>query len=302
MHICYACGAHLSFIKMNDYIQCPECRSFTFVSDRSAEVENKEYFDNFFKTLEGRKNDSMKERLYARYESVDHALRKKEYSEYQEKRQQIMQHLNGSARVLEIGFGSGEHLYNLLQKKIEAYGVDISVTAVANFQNKHPEYAERVQCGARLNKKIDVVYCCALFEHLDKPTEFIWDAANRLEQGGLLIIDGLPLLNEFSAHFNMNEDISFWKPCHRAIYSVGGLRALFSQGEFALDVYARHDDYNYRVLSLHIKHGYEKISELRASCVTHKELPGLYAYYRICKEALRVNSLVYNACLMFRKN
>jgi len=183
----------------------------------------------------------------------------------------------------------------------DAFGIDLSATAVINFQNKYPQYADRVQCGTRFNKTVDVVYCNALFEHLDDPGQFLQDASDCLGINGLIILDGLPMVNIGSSDINVEEDISFWKPCHRAIYSQQGLNILLSNHGFTIKTQAVIDDYYYRVLSLHIIYGYKEIIKLRDSCIKHKGLPGLLKYWLICRKALYINSLAHHGCIVFKK-
>jgi LSD1 subclass zinc finger protein len=299
---CHACHHQLSYTKLYEYIQCPICHSFTYVSDVSADIENKAYFDKVFKTLIDRKDNLWKRKLFEHYQLVDQKRRKNQYADFHTKRDQIMKSLDHPSKVLEIGFGTGEHLYRLLQRGIEAYGIDLSEIAVNNFKEKYPEYANYVQCGARFFKKVDSIYCCALFEHLDQPEQFINDVAFCLRRNGLLIIDGLPILNENSNDLTADEDINFWKPCHRAIYSLNGLTTLLANHGFTAEICATHDDYNYRVLSLHFMHGYRKIKELRSIYIKHKALPSIFRYYNICREALNINALANYGCVMFRKN
>jgi SAM-dependent methyltransferase len=299
---CHACNNRLSHTRLGDYAQCLVCHSFTYISDQSAETENKTYFDEIFKTLEERKDNSWKRKVFQRYDCIDQKNRKPEYDNFHEKYRQIMRHLNKPATVLEIGFGSGDHLYSLLQQGVDASGIDLSATAVKNFRERYPQYANAVQCGTRFHKQVDIVYCCALFEHLDQPQQFIQDAAKCLRPNGFLIIDGLPILNEGASDLTVDEDISFWKPCHRIIYSVNGLVALWKPHGFTFEMSALHDNYSYRVMSLHIKNGYHKVIELRSTCAEYKDLPWIVHYYRICKEALRTRSLAYYGCVLFKKS
>jgi SAM-dependent methyltransferase len=259
------------------------------------------YFDEIFKTLGERKTNHWKLKIFERYACIDEEQRKEQYKDFSVKREQIMKNLNSPAKVLEIGFGTGEHLYSLLQRGVNAYGIDSSITAANNFQNKYPQFANRVRCGSRFDELVDVIYCCALFEHLDQPEHFIQDATHCLSQDGLLIIDGLPILNEGTSDLTVDEDINFWKPCHRAIYSSNGLKALFARYGFVDKICTTHDDYYYRILSLHIRYGYRIIVELRSFYMEHKKLPSIPIYYYICRKALRINSLAHYGCIMFKK-
>ena len=298
---CLACRHELLYLKLNDYVQCQSCLSFNYVSDQSADEDNKRYFNEIFKTLDERKTNVWKFKIFERFARIDQKQRKKQYSDFNVKLQQIIKQLNSPAKVLEIGFGSGDHLYGLLQRGLDAYGIDLSITAVRNFQEKYKQFADRVRCGSRFDMEVDVIYCSALFEHLDKPWEFIQDADSCLNKDGFLIIDGLPILNDVKSDLTVDEDINFWKPCHRAIYSSNGLKVLFARYGFVDEICAIHDDYYYRILSLHIRHGYQCIEKLRSFYVEHKNLPSIPVYYYICRKALRIKSLAQYGCIMFKK-
>jgi SAM-dependent methyltransferase len=301
MNCCAACKYELQYVRLYDYVQCNNCGSINYVSDRSADEDNKEYFDNMFKTLEERKNNQWKWKIFKKFIRKDQRQRKKQYSDFHVKREQILKKMSNPAKVLEIGFGSGEHLYSLLKRGVDAYGLDLSITAVRNFQEKYPEFANRIRCGARFDEQVDVIYCCALFEHLDKPDQFLQDATNCLNKNGFMIIDGLPILSDAKSDLTVEEDINFWKPCHRIIYSADGLKTLLKRFGFVEELSASYDDYYYRILSLHIKYGYRSIINLRNFAMEHESLPGLIVYYGICMWALRINSLALNGCTLFKK-
>ncbi len=298
---CLACNNQLTYETLNDYTQCRKCYSYNYVSDQAAEIDNNVYFNEMFKTLTERRESSLKRKIFGRLAGKDQQKRKQQYIDFSQMQEKILGKLDIPAKVLEIGFGSGEHLHSLLERGIDAYGVDSSITAVRNFQERYPKFTNRVYCGTRFNVQVDVIYCCALFEHLDQPEQFIQDAIDCLGRSGSLIIDGIPLLGDTKGDLTTNEDINFWKPCHRMIYSLEGLRTLFARYGFADEACAMHDDYYYRVLSSHLKYGYKGVIELRSFSIHHNELPWFPFYYFICRKALSINSLAYYGCIMFKK-
>ena len=286
---------------MDEYSQCPGCYSFNYVSEQSAETENRAYFDATFATLDERKVHRLKQSLFQHYTRVDQQRRRRQYAQYWGKRRQIMTQLEGQRKILEIGFGAGTHLAGLLQRGNDAYGIDLSATAVKRFQEKYPRYSDRVYVGSQFSKSVEMVYCCALFEHLDTPEQFLQNAESCLQPGGTLILDGLPLVSEMQADFGPEEDINFWKPCHRAIYSLAGLRTLLEKHGFTLEASAMYDDYNYRVASVHLRAGYHEIAQLRNSCLADRSLPGIFRYNALCRQALSVHSLAYLGTVLARK-
>jgi SAM-dependent methyltransferase/DNA-directed RNA polymerase subunit RPC12/RpoP len=298
---CIACQALLSQGKMNEYHQCPHCRSYVYLSDRSAADVNKAFFNRHFQDLQKLKISKPKRAIYDNFLNQDRKARKKAYSYFKLAQLYLERLLHSGGKVLEVGFGEGHHLYCLLQQGVDAYGVDISEVAVRNFASRHPQYQKRVICGKRVTQSVDLIYCCALFEHLDHPEEFLKDAYQELTVGGKLILDGIPVLNPKGSKLCPTEDINFWKPYHRIIYSLNGLRGRLKKSGFILTRMGLIDDYNYRVLSLHQKMGFGKVSELRNSCFDHPGLADKYQFQAICQKALTINSLALFCNAVFEK-
>ena len=96
-------------------------------------------------------------------------------------------------------------------------------------------------------------------------------------------------------------DINFWKPCHRIIYSSESLIKLFKRSGYKIINWSITDDYNYRVLSLHKKYGYNKVTELRNSLIVNKNLPELNMYKKILKKALFIRSKALYGIFLFKK-
>ncbi|MBN1817049.1 MAG: class I SAM-dependent methyltransferase [Sedimentisphaerales bacterium] len=223
--------------------------------------------------------------------------------EFDRLQRQIQDRLAGdkTIRVMEVGFGQGRHLAGLLQKGCDAYGVDISEEVVKAFQRKYPEYTDRVTADTTLHQKIDILYCSALLEHLDDPIRFIDSVTGCLKEGGFLIIHALPVLNEDTCDMSEEEDICFWKPCHRVIYSLEGLKWMLKEQNFALTDWQTIDPYNNRVLSMHLREGYSEIANIRHSCLRSDKLPSLYVYTNICREAITIRSRAFMGSFLFQK-
>jgi len=297
---CIACGNEFKQ-SGQDYVQCKNCNSFVYISDKTAEQENLQYFDGIYKVNISFAEDIKKRKIFDSFESRDRHLRRsiREYFDALMKKKEYL--LSSSGKLLEIGFGQGDNLLRLLKHGVDVYGMDISQTAVDKFRERYPMYADRVECGTRFRKKVSVVYCCALFEHLDNPALFLEDVKASLAIDGILIIDALPILNPHPSDFTPRDDISFWKPCHRIIYSRSGLEVLLKKNGFQLDGYGEEDNYNYRVLSLHLRKGYQDITYLRNPCLHDARLPGSWIFRRICSQALKVHSLSLYGIFIFRK-
>jgi hypothetical protein len=131
--------------------------------------------------------------------------------------------------------------------------------------------------------------------------EFLNDVFQGLKSDGKLILDGLPVLNPKGSALSIAEDINFWKPFHRIIYSIEGLLERLKNSGFNFVRMGLIDDYNYRVLSLHQKMGFLKVNELRNPCLEHPELPNNRQFYSICQKALTVDSVALFCNAVFEK-
>jgi SAM-dependent methyltransferase len=298
---CISCQALLPQGKTDDYHQCPECQSYVYLSEQNAGDENKVFFNQHFMALQNLRISKQKRVIYDNFLKKDRNIRKKSYLYFRISQLYIEKLLHTGGKVLEVGFGEGYTLINLLNQGVDAYGVDISEVAVENFANRHPQHKNRVICDKRFAQPVDMIYCCALFEHLDHPVEFLEDAYQGLTAGGKLIIDGIPVVNLKGADLSPDEDINFWKPYHRIIYSTNGLLGRLQSSGFNFVRMGLIDDYNYRVLSLHQKMGFRKVSEFRNACFDHPELANKYQFQDICQKALTINSLALFCNAAFEK-
>ena len=108
-------------------------------------------------------------------------------------------------------------------------------------------------------------------------------------------------LNKKKNNIDERFDINFWKPCHRIIYSSSGIINLFRKYNFKIIDWSSIDDFNYRVLSLHNKYGYNKVAELRNSLIKDGNLPELNLFKKILKEALFIKSKALYGFFLFKK-
>lgn len=302
MKQCIVCKTKVDFNHINEYFICPCCGSYVFNSNKTAEEDNLIYFNSIYKTIENFKVSLLKKKIYNHFIKIDSQLRNIEYNDFNRFQTFINSFFLENRKVLEIGFGNGNKLNQLLQNGIDAYGLELSETAIMNFQDKYPEYKDRVRNVIESGDcKFDVIYCCALFEHLDQPEQFLANAVNSLNKDGVLIIDGFLLTNPQKSNFTVDEDICFWKPCHRIIYSKKGFQKLISGFNLNLLGINTLDMYNYRVLSLHLKKGFKKISYLRNSILKDNDLPKIPTYFFTCKKALELSSLALYCTAILKK-
>ena len=300
---CPVCEATISPSTLYDYAKCSGCNSYIYVSDHSAEDDNKNFFDSFYPCWKEYKNSrtKLKTLMLKRFEKVDRKLNEATWAKFRQARKEIDSLFRKDKKLIEIGFGEGKRLLRFLEAGFDAYGIDISESPVNHFREEYPKYRDRVKVGTTFNGKIDVVYCCALFEHLDNPEEFVDNLSVLLPQNGLVVFDALPIVTESPSNLTVDEDISFWKPCHRIIYSKEALKRLFQRKGYRLLNYGIIDAFSHRVLSIHVRRGYDEVINLRDPRLRHSGLPGIFKYYSICQDALKAKSLALSGSFAFIK-
>lgn len=283
------------------YVQCPACQSYVYLSGRSAEADNKHFYDELYHGAPVHRKSRVKSFIFRTLQKKDRKLNADAYRKHQDMRAEILSTLRKSGLSGEIGFGEGRMLESLLKEGVDIIGVDLSENVVNLFGRKHPEYRDRVKVGSRFDRRVNTIYCSALLEHLDNPAAFIQDALAGLEKGGRIIIDNLPILNPADSNIAVEDDINFWKPCHRIIYSFRGLQGLFERSGFCIERYGLMDLFNYRVLSLHVQKGYSEIVTVRSSCLSSRGLPGPVRFLSLCRGALKAGSRALAGSFIFKK-
>ncbi len=291
MCACPACDAALAQKASNAYVVCPACGTWVLQADAPAGEDNAAYFNAHFREKASAQPDERKRRIFQAAEQRDHARRAAEQDRFLTHVQNLQaQLLQPGQRVLEIGFGDGDVLARLLQSGVDAWGEDLALTAVRNFQEQHPGYARRAGLPGATAGAFHLIYAAALFEHLDDPRVFLHDIQKRLQPGGRLVLDQIPLASAGPADLSPADDICFWKPCHRVLHSLAGLQQLAGATGFRVLAVAAMDSFNYRVLSLHRRAGYPAIETLRNACLVDARLPGLLRYRWLCWRAQHIRS------------
>lgn len=300
---CPVCDATILCSALYDYVKCSACNSYIYVSDHSAQDDNRNFYDSFYPRWKEYKTSrtKLKTLMFKRFEKADRKLNEIKWAKFRQARKEIDSLFGKDKKLIEIGFGEGKRLVRFLKAGFDIYGIDISESVVNYFREEYPKYRDRVEVGTTYNGKIDVVYCCALFEHLDNPQQFVDNLSVLLPQNGLVVLDALPIVAESPSNLTINEDINFWKPCHRIICSQEALKRLFQQKGYRLLNYGIIDAFSHRVLSIHVRRGYDEVINLRDSRLRHFGLPGIFKYYSICQEALRAKSLAVSGSFAFIK-
>ena len=297
---CRACLAEYEY-STDNYVLCGSCRSWNLPPVVDALHANKTFYDEIYDDLESVRSSQINKRIFTFFSNIDKKRQKSAHDSFRRIFDDYEIKTAGR-KVLEVGFGQGRHLLKLLRAGVDAYGIDLSGTAVQLFQDKHPRYRERVAVGSRYSSQVDVVYSSAMFEHLEKPEDFIADASRALSRGGLLLLDALPVAIAEADPAGIDHDINFWKPCHRAIYSVAGLRMLFGRQGFRLCGLATLDTYNNRVLSQYLTAGYGEMARLRNATVIFAGMPNAFEFVQLCLRALSCGSVAHYGRFVIMKD
>jgi SAM-dependent methyltransferase len=260
---CKACKKELHNTVLNDYSFCAYCGSANYISEKNAEEDNAIYFDAIY-ALENNYIDTRRMKLFQYCCSIHDRFYRKEAVKFGKTLRRISELIIGANKVVEIGFGSGDEMIKNLRANVDIYGLDLSREAVDNFQSKYPEYIDRVRCSAQYDFSVNIVYSNALFEHLDDPDTFLSNVASMLKNGGNLIMR-LPLIvDNINSKRKLTNDINFWKPCHRVLYTLSGINTLLRKHGFKISEAASHAYYGYKVLSKLLELGYKEVNYYRS--------------------------------------
>lgn len=255
---CLACRTPLMSIP-DTYVFCPACGSARYGSSRTAEEDNRRYFD----TLAPSVPLPLRVKWFRRFDRQHRRLHWKETRRFNRTLGLIDSILLSAGTAVEIGFGSGDEMFRWLRMGVDIYGYDLSEVRVSGFKARHPEFADRVftRNAERFSKQTGAVYSNALFEHLDDPDAFLNQVAAWSRPGGRLILR-LPLIVR-PAGDRPAQDINFWKPCHRALYTVSGLKTLLQRNGFRLLECMSWDYFGYRAMNRMLQRGYAAIQDVR---------------------------------------
>ena len=282
---CKACDKKIDNFEVDNYYLCPICGTATYITLSCALDDNKEYFNSIYSNknlhvLRGRRY------LFLKYLWLDTIINYKENNRFGQCQKRMTELIVNAEKSVEIGFGNGDEMLNFLRSGANIYGLDLSLEAVRNFKENYPEYSEKVACKTIYDFPVDVVYSNALFEHLDNPSEFLENTYNMLNPGGKLIIRLPVITGTLHDADKANTDINFWKPCHRALYSLEGLTILLSKYGFSIKDYASLAYYGYKVMSRMLRLGYHDIEYMRNPCYQLKGLDSYIIYINILLKSL----------------
>lgn len=269
---CLACKTVLPQATCGGYSFCLKCGSANYLSNRTAEADNIEYFNEHFSRPD--KNMRMRAMIFSVFNIAHIHFNIRKIYIFKSLVEEINNIFAKSKIAVEIGFGSGDELIKRLDEGCICFGLDLSIAAVEAFKIKHPKYADKVFCEPAGNSRIaaNVIYSNALFEHLDEPNLFLRGVHKQLEADGYLILR-MPILSKWVGSIEGEVvDINFWEPCHRMLYTADGLRLLLEENGFKILKEASLPYYGYKVMNQLLLHGFESIQQIRCP---YFEVPGL---------------------------
>lgn len=304
---CIACGKEINHKKETDtYIKCQYCNSYNFICEKN---NNKDFYNNQ-NALKQRQNatfNEKKSKTYSSFEKIDKIIsrfKKNSYCKYKKHRQKINELFkNNNCKILEIGIGDGTFLHKLLESGIDAKGIDIAENLIKNFQQKYPQYANKVSLINEFHEKVDIVYNSATFEHIDNPHYFLSNIKNNLlKDNGYLIIDNFPIVSNINSNISIDNDINFWKYIHCIIYSQFAIEKLFSKYNLSIIDKNFYDSYYYRVLSVHKEKGHFSVEKTRMICSDFIDSPNIAKFKLISFNALFRKSKAICASYILKNN
>lgn len=298
--LCKACKKELDNPVMNEYSFCAICGSANYLSAKTADNDNVNYFNAIY-ALDNNYIDKNKKKLFEYFCSIHDRVYKKEADKFTKMLHRISEIINSAHKVVEIGFGSGDEMIKYLQDNVDIYGLDLSQEAVNKFRSRYPEYWERVRCAGKYDFIVDIVYCNALFEHLDDPDTFLSNVALMLKPGGILIMR-LPLIvDRVNSKKNSANDINFWKPCHRVLYTIFGINTLLEKHGFRISDSASHAYYGYKVLNQLLEMGFKEVNYYRSPYLKLNTLDSNLRYIFLLIQSLWKKLICCEYALIIKK-
>lgn len=283
---CLACNTSLENTRDNEYAECSFCGSYRYISQRSAEEENKEYFEKaesyFVKEVKFYKFLFKLARLFEVFFNPRMLVAK--VNEFR-----INRTIASKIKLYEIGFGNGRWIKRYLKRGKIVQGIDLSSEAVNSFQVRFPEYKGAVKQDTVPEGIHELIYANAIFEHLDDPDTFLTNASKCLVEDGCIVL-GIPTVNPIHANITIEEDVNFWKPCHRMIYSPKGLELLLERNGFRVVVYATNDLFIYKFMNKMLRKKIPGFNEIRSPFSSYSGKNGLVTYLNALLGAVFVRS------------
>ncbi|MGW6196202.1 class I SAM-dependent methyltransferase [Kribbella sp. NPDC055110] len=153
-----------------------------------------------------------------------------------------------TGKVLEVGCGYGYFLQCALEAGYDAYGIDLSPSAVKWASERMPD---RVFCGLLeevpeiQEQQYDVIFGSHLIEHLVEPGAFLERAGRLLRPGGVIVLV-TPNIGSLLSRASGRRWVSYKIPEHVSYYDPRTITDLLNRTGFA--VHAVDSAYQYYAL------------------------------------------------------
>ncbi|NIK55044.1 class I SAM-dependent methyltransferase [Kribbella shirazensis] len=194
-----------------------------------------------------------------------------------------------SGKVLEVGCGYGYFLQCALEAGYDAYGIDLSPTAIKWASERLPD---RVFCGLleevpQIQKQqYDVIFGSHLIEHLTEPAAFLESAARLLRPGGVIVLV-TPNIRSLLSRASGRRWVSYKIPEHVSYYDPRTITDLLDRTGFS--VRAVDSAYQYYALPFVAKRVRELLHPVSRLVPPIERLSGLRTrHIRVTSGSMRV--------------
>lgn len=268
-----------TLIQDQQYRYCAKCGTVYLSAKKNVQLSNNKYFDKYyaetFTTQRAYKAVFLFFQAIYTMLSLGFVLQDK----------LIHQFINSSLKkipFLEVGFGRGLFLANMLEHQADGYGLEASHTALDLFVKQYPHFAKRVNSKPP-RKKLQALYSNALFEHIALPKKLIAQWTKLITDNGLIILDSVPVIRP--RNFKLAQDINMWPDCHYLLYSVNSLELLFREHGYTLLKKNIRPVYAYKLMNVLLKDQGSQIMYLRDPALSVKGQNNIWLFIKHCLTA-----------------
>lgn len=195
-----------------DVYECEDCKT-KFLSD----IGERDYTEGYMNGKLGMSQEQIAARLKSCYAD-------------DKRRADRMAELCKGKQICDFGCGFGGFLSEMNKIAASAYGVDLGTDEREYLEKNHIVCKDRLeQYGA---EQFDVITLFHVFEHLDKPKEYLRLFAEHLKEDGLLVLevpnsnDALLSVYDCSAF----ADFTYWS-AHLFLYNAGSIRKIVEDAD-----------------------------------------------------------------------